>query len=187
MKRLHCPIGANIVLADLEQDFHPLLHRLRASEPISWIPALDSWLVTRYDLAVEIMRDAKRFTVDHPGFSTSQVVGPSMLSLDGDTHQLHRAPFERPFRKREVEVAFQSSVASDVANLIDGFAVRGDAELRRDFAGPVAVRTMITALGLGHVSTATILNWYDAIVAGGDPSHHGKTSRRGRKAAFAAP
>ncbi|MEZ4712650.1 MAG: cytochrome P450 [Caldilineaceae bacterium] len=164
MERLQCPIGANITLADLEQNFHPLLHRLRAHEPVSWIPALDSWLVTRYDLAVEIMRDAKRFTVDHPGFSTSQVVGPSMLSLDGDAHQMHRAPFERPFRKREVEAAFQDSVSLDVADLIDGFAANGEAELRRDFAGPVAVRTMITALGLGYVSTATILTWYDAIV-----------------------
>ena len=47
------------------------------------MPALDGWLVTRHDLVLEAMRDPATFTVDDPRFSTAQVIGPSMLSLDG--------------------------------------------------------------------------------------------------------
>ena len=46
------------------------------------------------------MRDAATFTVDDPRFSTAQVIGPSMLSLDGAEHARHRAPFVAPFRPR---------------------------------------------------------------------------------------
>jgi hypothetical protein len=40
---------------ELDADPHPLLARLREREPVSWIPVLDGWLVTRYDLALEAM------------------------------------------------------------------------------------------------------------------------------------
>ena len=80
------PIGAAGTIEELEADPHPLLARLRDSEPVSWLPALDAWLVSRRDLALTAMRDPGRFTVDDPRFSTGQVVGPSMLTLEGAEH-----------------------------------------------------------------------------------------------------
>ena len=79
-----------VTLADLGADPHPALARLRAAAPVSWVPALGAWLITGYDLAVEVLRDARTFTVDDPRFSTAKVVGPSMLSLDGAQHARHR-------------------------------------------------------------------------------------------------
>ena len=78
------PVGSALTLDQLQDDPHPVLARLRETEPVSWVPALDGWLVTRRDLCIEVMRNADTFTVDDPRFSTGQVVGPSMLSLDGD-------------------------------------------------------------------------------------------------------
>ena len=92
------PIGRAATLRELEEDPHPRLARLRAAEPVSWLAVLGGWLVTRYDLAVRVMRDPTTFTVDDPRFSTSRVVGPSMLSLDGADHARHREPFAHPFR-----------------------------------------------------------------------------------------
>ncbi len=42
---------------------------------------------------------------------------------------------------------------------------RGEAELRRAVAGPLAVAVMAEALGLGRTDPAQILAWYDGIVA----------------------
>ncbi|MBX6769410.1 MAG: hypothetical protein IRY90_20035, partial [Actinomadura rubrobrunea] len=64
------PIGAAATVAELEADPHPLLARLRAHEPVSWLPALGGWLVTSRELAVRVMREADVFTVDDPRFST---------------------------------------------------------------------------------------------------------------------
>src|SRR5947208_104812 len=82
------------------------LARLRAEEPISRVPAIGAWLVTRYDLALAVMRDADRFTVDDPRFSTARVVGPSMLSLDGPAHAANRDPFAGPLRPAAVHQRF---------------------------------------------------------------------------------
>jgi hypothetical protein len=40
-----------VTLGELELDPHAALTRLRESEPVSWLPALGGWLVTRRDLA----------------------------------------------------------------------------------------------------------------------------------------
>src|ERR687896_2391545 len=138
MRAAAFPLGAAVTLAQLETDPHPVLARLREHEPVSWLPALDGWLVTRRDLAMAVMRDAETFTVDDPRFSTGQVVGPSMLSLDGAEHKRHRDPFARPFRLAAVRERFAAVVAEETERLIDAIEPQGRAELRRSVAGPLA-------------------------------------------------
>jgi len=157
--------AAAVTLAELETDPHPVFARLRAAGPVSWVPVLGAWVVTGYDLAVQVMRDARTFTVDDPRFSTAQVVGPSMLSLDGAQHARHRAPFTRPFRSDEIVARLASFTRAEASRLVDAIAPRGQAELRRAVAGPLAASVMAQALGLGHADPALILTWYDGIVA----------------------
>lgn len=158
------PLGAATTLAELARDPHPRLALLRAQEPMSWLPELDGWLVTRRDLALSVMRDADTFTVDDPRFSTAQVVGPSMLSLDGDHHARHREPFTAPFRPRAVRDGFAAFIERETDRLITTLEPTGAAELRRAFAGPLAVAVVTEALGLAGTTGDTVLAWYDSIV-----------------------
>ncbi|MFF7168246.1 cytochrome P450 [Streptomyces pseudovenezuelae] len=158
------PLGAATTSAELAGDPHPRLAELRAHEPVSWLPALNGWLVTRRDLALDVMRDAETFTVDDPRFSTARIVGPSMLSLDGDEHTRHREPFTAPFRPREVRAGFAEFIEGETDRLVTGLEPAGAAELRRAFAGPLAVAVVTEALGLVDAGTDTVLAWYDAIV-----------------------
>ena len=159
------PIGAAAGLEELEGDPHGLHARLRAREPVSWLPALDGWLVTRRDLAMRVMRDPKAYTVDDPRFSTGQVVGPSMLTLDGEEHRRHRNPFAGPFRHAAVRARFAELVVEETDRLIDAIEPAGGAELRRSVAGPLAVAVVTYALGLEHADAGAVLGWYDRIVA----------------------
>src|SRR3954452_18583236 len=158
------PLGAAATLDELEDDPYPLLARLRAAEPVSWLPALGGWLVTRYDLAVRVMRDPTNFTVDDPRFSTARVVGPSMLSLDGADHTRHREPFAHPFRPARVRDRFARFIDAETDRLISVFQADGRAVLRRQFAGPLAVGVMAEALGLRDIDAEEVLSWYAAIV-----------------------
>ncbi|MCX5053449.1 MULTISPECIES: cytochrome P450 [unclassified Streptomyces] len=158
------PLGAATTLAELAHDPHPRLALLRAHEPVSWLPELGGWLVTRRDLALSVMRDAETFTVDDPRFSTAQVVGPSMLSLDGERHTRHREPFNAPFRPRQVRDGFASFIERETDRLVTALEPAGAAELRRVFAGPLAVAVVTEALGLVGTSADTVLTWYDSIV-----------------------
>lgn len=149
----------------LDRDPHPVLARLREHEPVSWLPCLDGWLVTRHDLVTTAMRDAATFTVDDRRFSTAQVVGPSMLSLDDPEHARHRAPFVAPFRAASVAERFHAIISAQADRLIDELERGGGTELRRAFAGPLAAGVMTAALGLELRETADVLRWYDSIVA----------------------
>jgi cytochrome P450 len=175
------PIGASATIAELEgTDPHALLDRLREHEPVSWLPTLDGWLVTRRDLALAVMRNAETFTVDDPRFSTAQVVGPSMLSLDGAEHERHRAPFSRAFRLGPVNERFTELVEAECERLLARIALWGTADLRTELSGPLSVAAMAAALGLDDLPADVPLAWYGAIVdavtditAGREPSPEG--------------
>jgi cytochrome P450 len=158
------PAGS-VTLADLESDPHPVLARLRATAAACWVPVLGTWLVTGYEQAVEVLRDARTFTVDDPRFSTAKVVGPSMLSLDGAQHTRHRAPFTRPFRSEEIHARLDTFTRAEADRLVAAIEPSGAAELRRAVAGPLAVTVMAEVLGLGRTDPAQVLAWYDGIVA----------------------
>jgi cytochrome P450 len=191
------PLGAAVTVADLDGDPHPLLHRLRAAEPVSWLPAVGGWLVTRHDLALAVMRDSRGFTVDDPRFSTAQVVGPSMLSLDGGPHRRHRDPFSVAFRGAAARDRLESLATQTAYSLVNELKSAGQsrdggaAELRRGLAGPLAVAVVTGLLGLPGTDPAEVLTWYDAIVtavtalSADGPGSAGGAAEAGR-AAFSA-
>jgi cytochrome P450 len=180
------PIGAGAGLEELDGDPHALLARLRASEPVSWLPVLEGWLVTQRDLAMQVMRDADAFTVDDPRFSTGQVVGPSMLTLDGAEHRRHRDPFAGPFRLAAVRERFAELVPRETDRLIDAIEPAGRAELRRSVAGPLAVAVVTLALGLDHADGGAVLGWYDRIVAAVTEITEGRPLNASGRDAYAA-
>ena len=179
------PRGARVTIDALDADPHPIHHRLRATEPVSWLPCLDGWLVTSHASALEAMRDAATFTVDDPRFSTGQVIGPSMLSLDGDAHARHRAPFTGPFRAASVSDRFAHAAHAEAHSLLAPLRETGRAELRRGFAGPMATAIVARALGLGG-EVSDVLAWYDAIVDSVTEISAGQAPTEAGAVAFAA-
>ena len=100
------------------------MHRLRAEGPVVWVAALDGWVVLSRDVAVAVMRDAVTFTVDDPRFSTAQVVGPSMLSLDGAEHRRHRDPFAAAFMPAVVTPRDGPGIEPAARRLVAALAAR---------------------------------------------------------------
>ena len=154
-----------LALNELDQDAHATLARLRDAGPVTWVGALDGWLVTGYDTAVEVMRASSTFTVDDPRFSTARVVGRSMLSTDGTEHTRHRSPFVAPFRPAKVQERFGDDVERLAHDLVSRFTGHEEVELRGAVAGPLSVAVVAEILGLGASDAATMLGWYDVIVA----------------------
>lgn len=183
-------LGAAVTADELDRDPHPVLAQLREHEPVSWVPALGGWLITRHDLALAVMRDAVAFTVQDDRFSTGRVLGPSMLSTDGIDHSRHRAPFVAPFRPTPVRERFAAAVGAECERLIDRLAPRGGAELLSEFAGPLAAGVLTRALGFDAADAPQVRGWYEGIVAAvsalsAGESHDTDTAAAGR-AAYAA-
>ncbi|WP_344221925.1 cytochrome P450 [Kribbella sancticallisti] len=147
-------------VADLERDPHALLAEIR---PVGWVEALSGWVVSSRDLAMQVMRDPETFTVDDPRFSTAQVVGPSMLSLDAGPHAEHRAPFEHPFSLAQTRARFTDFVVAETDRLVSAIEPLGAADLRPTVAGPLSVAVVAHSLGLAQTEAATVLDWYQDI------------------------
>ena len=149
----------------LSGDLHPHLALLRAESPVAWVPAIGTWLVTGRNAALEVMRDAERFTVDDPRFTTGRVVGPSMLSLDGAEHDRHRAAFAAAFRPAVSRKRMATRTHELAAGLVAGLVGEPASELRTALATPLAAEVIIEMLGLVDTTIADVVGWYAAIVA----------------------
>ncbi|MEU4389329.1 cytochrome P450 [Kribbella sp. NPDC023855] len=145
---------------ELSHDPHGFLARVR---PVGWSDALNGWVVSGREAAMRVMRDPETFTVDDPRFSTAQVVGPSMLSLDGSAHAEHRAPFEQPFSLAQTRARFTGFVEEETDRLVSAIESLGVADLRRTVAGPLSVAVVAYSLGLERTDAATVLDWYQDI------------------------
>lgn len=155
-------LGASVTVEQLTEDPLPVLDQLRIHEPVTWVPALGAWWVTDRQLVIEAMRDAERFTVDDERFTTAAILGPSMLSLDGPEHERHRSPFSADFRPKAVRQNAEAEVTAEAGRLVEALGPNR-AELRTQLAGPLAVNTITSFLGLGGVSSDEVLEWYGAI------------------------
>lgn len=151
-------------LAELTSDPHPHLADVRRAGPVGWVEALGGWVVVGHALAVAVMRDADTFTVADPRFTTSRVIGPSMLSTDGAEHARHRLPFVEPFTPRASRAYFADFVEHESARLLKSLRPLGEAELRSELAAPLATASMQLALGLQDIPVAELLGWYTHIV-----------------------
>lgn len=160
IRELQFPVGAAVTVEELSASPYEALARLRASEPVSWIPELGAWFVTRRDLAIEAMTDADNYTVDDDRFTTAQVLGTSMLSLDGPEHARHRRAFTAPFRPKYVREELQARIDERAHRLAED-CFGGHGELRTGIAGPLAVGTILDVLGL-DIEVDDVLRWYGA-------------------------
>jgi cytochrome P450 len=168
------PAGAAVGFDDLERaSGEPALDRLRAAEPVSWLPALGGWLVTGHAAAREALSPRTATTVEVEQNLVRASLGRMMLTSDAGEHSRMRAPFERPFRMREVGDLFAAAIAEAADELVAAVAPAGECELGQAFAAPFAIRMAGRVLGLSLGDAARIDGFYTAFAGAmtydGDP------------------
>ena len=168
-------IGESITLEELERDPYPIYARLREHEPVSWVPAVGLWLVTRFDDVREVDLDPETFTAATDPSTLNRTMGVNMLGMEGAEQRWIRAVTEAPYRPRDVEERTQGMIPALANTLVDGFAARGEADLFREYADPMSVRSLRFMLGLDEVPWVDILRWNEGLMPGlanfeGDPA-----------------
>jgi len=164
-----------VALDALERDPYPIYARLRDEEPVAWVPAVQLWLVTRWDDVRTVDLTPELFTGATEPSTLNRTMGTNMLGSEGPHQRWLRAICEPPFRPREVERRTQGMIPKLAHELIDGFVERGEADLFTEFADPMSVRSLRYMLGLDDVPWEDILRWNQGMMPGlanfeGDPS-----------------
>ena len=170
--------GERIGLEDLERDPYPLYARHRDEEPLSWVPAVHLWLVTRYEDVRTVDLSPNVFTAATEPSTLNRTMGVNMLGSEGPDQERVRLVVEPPFRPRDVEERTKGMIPALANELIDGFEARGECDLFREFADPMSVRSLRFMLGLDEVAWEDLLRWNQGLMIGlanfeGDPAKQG--------------
>jgi cytochrome P450 len=159
------PLGAAIGLAELERDPYPIFARLRKSEPISWLAALNMWYVTRYEDVRTIILDTERFTTVSEHSLLLDTFGAHLLTTEGALHDRYRLAVQPHFGTSFIRTHFEESIRIAAAELIEGFRSAGRVELRTAFARRLPIQGILIACGLPLNSELRIRQWYDSFEA----------------------
>ncbi len=159
-------LGATITLEELERDPYPVYARLRDEEPVSWVPAVGLWLVTRHDDVRAVDLDPDTFTAATEPSTLNRTMGENMLGMEGPDQRWIRAITEAPYRPRDVEERTQGMIPRLANELIDGFADAGEVDLFRSYSDPMSVRSLRFMLGLDEIPWQDILRWNEGLMPG---------------------
>lgn len=162
---------ADASLAELYDDPYPFYARLRATDPVHWYAPANRYLVTRYRDVVHLERHPEIFRANEEGSLMTRVMGHTLLRKDGEAHRRERAAAEPALRPRAVKEHWHPVFERNTNDLIDEIAERGEADLFKDFAGPLAARNLACVLGLRNVSDTDLQVWSQAMIDGGGSNY----------------
>jgi Cytochrome P450 len=159
-------LGESITLDELERDPYPIYARLRDEEPVAWVPAVQLWLVTRYDDVRAVDLTPEVFTGETDPSTLNRTMGKNMLGSEGPDQERIRRITEIPFRPRDVEERTQGMIPKLAHELVDGFIDRGEVDLFTEYCDPMSVRSLQFMLGLDDVPWEDLLHWNVGMMPG---------------------
>ncbi len=158
-------IGTHITLADLEADPDPILARLRAEEPVAWVPAMEMWLVTRWDDVVYMEDHPDLFSAATEPSFLGRALGQNMLTCDPPKHTRLQAIMQPPFQPGGRSGTFAANELGMMADqLLDAVDPTGF-ELMTDYAQPLSAGALATVLGLDAYGFDRMWSWCEGLCA----------------------
>jgi len=184
----------NPFVPEIHGNPYPLYRQLREEDPVHWSPLLESWILTRYDDVLEVLK--------HPQFSADRrrarnrfvqaameqqaQAGPfaqaqTMLSSDPPEHTRLRGLVSKAFTFKAVE-ALRPRIQQIVDELLDRVQDTGRMDAIWDLGYPLPVIVIAEMLGVPPEQRDTFKRWSDDIVATlGGPLVAPEVQERGRK------
>jgi len=155
------PVGFGVKLEALDEKPYEIYRNLRELEPVSWLPALQMYFVTRHDLCRQILGDAENFRVGYERSTVHDIFGDHMMSVDGDKARRFKNPHRAQFMRNTIAEELEARIGKNAGRLIDGFEQDGTVELRADFASRLPILTMLDVFALPGSDETKFRHWYD--------------------------
>ena len=160
---------------------YPFYHRLRSSQPVLRVPAVDAWIVTTYEGVNGSLRNPRlssdRFPRARARLEAKGLAGmiddrmKSMIHMDAPDHTRLRGLVNKAFTPRAVE-AMEGRIDEIIDELLDAAAKKGRFDLIADLAYPLPVMVIAEMLGVPAQDRAKFKAWSDDLsaVLAGDPA-----------------
>jgi cytochrome P450 len=147
---------------DFKKEAYEIYDYLREHDPIHEMTMNSgdqAWLITKYDDAIQVLKNDERFTKDFNSLVATgdykpylppkvmNLLGKQMLSQDPPNHSRLRSIVAKTFTPRMVE-AMEGSIQSIADHLIDEFVGIGNMELINDYAFSLPIYVICNMLGI---------------------------------------
>jgi cytochrome P450 len=135
-------------LADLDSDPYPVYQRLRAEQPVCWLPDLKQWLITRWADVARVLREPS-FTTDIPGSALIQLCdGVPLGAREGQDHQEIREAVVHDYDPHRINDFVDTIVRPIAERLLAALRPAGRADLLGDYFEPVTLLSHAAMLGI---------------------------------------
>jgi cytochrome P450 len=162
----------------LRTDPYEVYKELRIAEPVHWSQVMQTWLLTRYDDNLAVLRDHARFSSDRTRATNPfvqelekfrQASGPAgrtptMLSVDPPAHTRMRNLVNKAFTPRTIE-RVRPHIEEIANELIDGLPDPDQIDVVRDLAVPLPVIVIAETLGVPPGERERFKAWSSDIAA----------------------
>jgi cytochrome P450 len=160
-------------------DRFTLLAQMRTDAPVTFLPALKVYAVTRWQEVHDVLGDAVTFA-SSDAFSagvhlapealaiyslTSPLFAYNLINVDKPLHTRLREPLMAAFSPKRVG-SLAPMVIADVEDLLDAIAASGNqTDLLLTLCKPLPVRTICRLLGVPLADAEKLSRWSDALIA----------------------
>ena len=160
-------------------DRFALLAQMSAEAPVTFLPALHVYAVTRWQEVHDVLGDAVTFASSE-AFSAGLHLAPEAsaiyslrsplfaynpINVDKPLHTRLRDPLMATFSPKRVQ-SLAPAVIADVEDLLDAIAASGDqTDLLLSLCRPLPLRTICRLLGVPLTDAEKLSGWSDALIA----------------------
>jgi cytochrome P450 len=156
---------------EMLHDPYPTYRRLRREAPVAWVPSMNRYLVTSFQACRTIEEDQDTFSANVTGGAAlmARALGARpMLRKDDPEHAVERRAINPTLRPKTLRATWVPRFERTARTYLAVLRERGpdDADLNRDYAGPVAAQNLIDLLGLTGAAVQDMQRWSHAFIAG---------------------
>lgn len=153
-------------------DPYPVFHRVRAADPVHWVPAMRGWAITRYADAHAVLRNPGAFSRQAYIESLRQRFGNEpildlqaieLAFLDAPVHTRTRTLIGNAFTPQAV-ANMRPQVQRIVDGMLDRVAPQGEMDVIADFGHPLPSIVIAEMMGVPEADRERLADWVRGIV-----------------------
>lgn len=157
----------DITVADLDRDPYPLYAHLRTHHPVAWVPAVNLWMVTRWDDVQRVAKDETTFTAVVQSSPVDRCFGePTIITTDGPVHRELRKATDPKYRPARVNEYIDDLVRPLAHAALDEVIAAGHADLLTDYFEPISTLSLARSMGFADVDVHTLRAWFRGLSLG---------------------
>lgn len=158
--------GETLSIEDLDTDPFPHYARLRATDPISPVPAANCWFATRWSDIEQIARHPDFTALSDEAPVNAAFGRPNVLTSDGATHAALRGGIEPHYKPRRVAEYIESLVRPIAEAQLAAFRASGSNDLLTGYFEPISALALARSFGFMEVDTPTLRRWFHGLSQG---------------------